>query len=371
MKLFFEEYGIATMLAIASLSLVTMTTPVGAAISDGLNTAIEQTGPESDQVKELNNKADKSVRALVGEDVVYEPEVVGFYIPVAYLDKQHKSANFTTIFRCGKRDDVTTLGIMYADTSKAKAVNKDTMKLDYEDNDAYITHLEQDVSGGTTFNPTFTKLHVANNNFDKDDSHIVGYTVVQDKFDYNNLSKQYSVRAYCKTTDGKTYYSNNIYTTSLAEIANDMYYNKLSIWEREHEFMYRNILMPISARTNMVKIAQYMLTQIKNDGIPTAKGSDAYNYVNNLYKDLGRFAICSQGYVWDNDSEDKTFTHQDANYFSSITLGRESDTSSDAYHLLTMLNGLSGNKRNDYSTLYEWIINEVPDGDGLARRVEW
>ncbi len=312
-------------------------------------------------------------------------DVVGFQLNALTAEESNPSyygPSFRTMARISYDDKnnhtiggetVTEYGMVFALTDKAQSVDKDNMRIDSDDE--YVAHLAAntkiDYSGWTTRGGKFTL----------DNSSFYGLTIKNLFYDEKELTKNYSFRAYYKLGE-EVVYSNNIYTVNMEEIANDLYQNQKMYSKKSHEFLYNAILNPVAAKKNYLNIGRTMINMFRKKDSSITQNSPEYIYTNMVYKDIQGYGLCKQGYCYGNEDEEKVpnkdlrFTHlgplnanndgdntNDMHLFESRRLVEHKEGDKTGVYL-GMLNDLT---HTNYSSIYDWIYNEIPE-NGFARR---
>lgn len=156
------------------------------------------------------------------------------------------------------------------------------------------------------------------------------------------LDRDYTVRAYAVTEDGKIVYGDSVETTSIYDIAKVLYDNRRMSTEEKHNYLYDNILNIVAIKNNYLSIGKAMLKALN-----VKTYNDDYYLVNNAYKDLCYYANLAFNYKIDKYYNRGKFVCK------TPTNGVETETA-----LLARLNTVTTGG-NQYASVAEWIENEV------------
>jgi hypothetical protein len=207
--------------------------------------------------------------------------------------------------------NVTGYGFVFAKTDAANMGNqknemtvenaktftkKDGTVVTHENGNEYIKALEAkenvDYNEYTTHGSTYTK----------ENSYFFALTFQDLYYTTASLEQQYTFRSYLTYTDnnGQTQYvyPNDIYTTSLYEIAEDLYKYRKMKTEAAHNFLYDYILNIISMRDNYSDIMKATLKTlgVTSSNRNTSPYKEYYQMANMNYKDMYYYAMCTNGY---------------------------------------------------------------------------
>ncbi len=228
----------------------------------------------------------------------------------------------------GKAVATVETGLIYAQTELADTeINSTTMVLDSDN--AYISsHAAQNLHG-------WGGLEVKTNYF--------SLTMKEMEYNYNNLQKHYSFRAYAILEDGTVKYGEHIYTVSTYEIAKYLYDNEMMSTETAHNFLYDQILNVVKMCENSKKIANAM-NKALTPQYGTIDRTTYQRYIQDIRKDFEYYAngVAKYGY---------TYSNREHNDFTSVLLGEEKQAA--------LLAALNDAQDADYDTIFDWIVNEV------------
>lgn len=173
--------------------------------------------------------------------------------------------------------------------------------------------------------------------YDDSQQNYFAMTIKPVSYYYENLTDQYTVRAYAILDDGSYVYSDNCYTVTKVEIAEYLYKNQMMPSKAAHDYLYNNILNIVALNKNSAGIANAML---KTLGITSS--DPGYAQVKTAYNEILWYTRCINQY--------KYSEHNGTIEFKYLPDGGK--------ELLAMLNEKSG---TNYETLYEWIEKQVPN----------
>ena len=165
-------------------------------------------------------------------------------------------------------------------------------------------------------------------------------------YSYDTLTRKMAFRAYAVLDDGTIVYGNNVYATTMEEIAENLYtYNKMGTIAA-HQFLYDNVLNIVAIGENRLKIAQALMAAADD----TSAESANYALVNNTYKDMWDYIYCRNSYTYSGRTAFKCSTQENE----------------DA--LLAILEAYSG---ADYDSVAHWITENVDSANGFHEVVDY
>lgn len=162
-------------------------------------------------------------------------------------------------------------------------------------------------------------------------------TIKPVEYNYEYLTDKYTVRAYAELDDGTYVYSDNCYTVSVHEIAENLYKNKMMPSKAAHEYLYNNVLNIVALNENSKEIAYSM---VKTLGLTSASDPD-YATIQTAWNEILWYTRCINQYTYSEHDGTFIFKHLPEE-------GKE---------LLDKLNAASS---TEYTDLYAWIKNQVP-----------
>ena len=229
--------------------------------------------------------------------------------------------------------------------------------------------------------------------YNQNNSNFFALTIKDLYYTTDQYETTYTFRSYLQfEAGGKTYtvYPKDVYSTSMYDIAEDLYRYKKMPSEEAHNFLYDNILNIVSMKHNYGKINLAMKEALY--------WGDEYNADNaeiadNIAKDMYYYALCSDpkdeqdaehlamvykysditegakpGLPGINYGEDHyMYTHD--HQFRSFRL----DDSGEYDSFLATLNkeGVRYYSDTSYDSVYDWIYGEIDHDDGFYQRVEY
>ena len=247
--------------------------------------------------------------------------------------------------------------------------------------------------------------------YNKDNSFFFALTLKDLYYTTDQIEQVYTFRSYLKfTTGGKEYivYPKDVYSTSMYDIAEDLYRNKKMPSEAAHNYLYDNILNIVSMKHNAQNIGKAMMKKLRTSGEMTSSSSPHYRSLNNVYQDMTFYALCSdaegntgtqydamiylyadnikrvkkndEGKTYEISGEPKsdevvkqsaytyngyTYTHD--REFRSIRLDKSGEYNS----FLAALNASKTESETNYGSVYDWIYGEVPHDTGFYKKVDY
>ena len=247
--------------------------------------------------------------------------------------------------------------------------------------------------------------------YNKDNSFFFALTLKDLYYTTDQIEQVYTFRSYLKfTTGGKEYivYPKDVYSTSMYDIAEDLYRNKKMPSEAAHNYLYDNILNIVSMKHNAQNIGKAMMKKLRTSGEMTSSSSPHYRSLNNVYQDMTFYALCSdaegktgtqydamiylyadnikrvkkndEGKTYEISGEPKsdevvkqsaytyngyTYTHD--REFRSIRLDKSGEYNS----FLAALNASKTESETNYESVYDWIYGEVPHDTGFYKKVDY
>ena len=231
--------------------------------------------------------------------------------------------------------------------------------------------------------------------YNKDNSYFFALTMKDLYYTTDQYETTYTFRSYLQfEAGGKTYtvYPKDVYSTSMYDIAEDLYRYKKMPSEAAHNFLYDNILNIVAMKHNYGKINLAMKDALWWGGEDT---EDNFEIVDDLTKDMYYNALCSDPtYKEDADPEHRAMIYKysdndpnalpgldgidygEDNYkythdhkFRSIRLDRSGNYDS----FLATLNkdGVRYYSDTSYDSVYDWIYGEIDHDNGFYKKVEY
>ena len=289
----------------------------------------------------LNQSETSNAGVVVYDEAVDdEVEVQGFQINTDTSKGAVSEYNpsFRTISRTsremtvnGARHNVVNYGTVYAAKSDIENISDLRNELVVNGNNKKVYNFQATEKG---------KYKDYISGTDRKDSCYYYYALTLKKLNYNydSLEKDIYFRAYAVLSNGEIVYGKNIYRVNIYDIADNLYQNKKMLTSAGHEFLYDNILNIVSISNNYKNIGKAMLKAMK----VTSTKDENYSIVNKCYKDLYYYTRCSFGYEYLTRGK-----------FNSIALTNEENAK--------LLAGLNIYSNTSYSSVNDWIYNEVPN----------
>jgi len=184
-------------------------------------------------------------------------------------------------------------------------------------------------------------------------SKFYAVTFKQTKYYYESLERMMAFRAYAVLDNGTVVYGRKVYATSIYRIAQNLYENKMMGTKASHEFLYDNVLCPVSLKNNRSNIIKTMYTAI---GV-TSTDHPSYPYLTALFRDMFNFAVCNKGTV---------YSAYEGNNYSARGSFRMSDSANET----ALLGYLNEATSTDYDTVLEWIQNHATS-NGIYKTVAY
>ena len=247
--------------------------------------------------------------------------------------------------------------------------------------------------------------------YNKDNSFFFALTLKDLFYTTDQYETVYTFRSYLKFTVGGTdyiVYPKDVYSTSLYDIAEDLYKNKKMPSSEGHDYLYDNVLNIVSMKHNAKSIGQTMMRKLNAHGQMPSSSSPNYRYANNVYQDMTFYALCSdpegktggqydamvylyadnikrvkkngEGDTYEISGEpasdeqviQSAYTYNGYTYthdreFRSIRLDKAGGYNS----FLTALNASKENSSTNYESVNDWIYGEVPHDTGYYKKVEY
>lgn len=268
-------------------------------------------------------------------------------------------------------------GTVYGVTSQ---INDSDMTID--SSSSYVSHME-------TKNGLYENY--VSGRGDDEYYDYYAFTIRWVSYNFEALKTAYSYRAYAiiedGTDDGKVVYGQNIYSTTIYDVAKHLYDNCQIYTKSGHEFMYRDIVNLVTMDTNRSKISNAMAKAL---GV-TSTNSDDYKLINAVYKDILYYTRCTNGYDYANrgDFTPALSTNHSDEVKAILEKSGETLTDSDENDITgavlekVLLQKLNAKKLNpeteDYTTLSDWIYKETSNYknssgvvyEGFYRKVEF
>lgn len=235
------------------------------------------------------------------------------------------------------RKEIRIDGILYKVKSYGTIYGVDTMVPDkradmiLNSDNVYVKSFPAEIGTYTNY---------VSGNGDEEYNNYYALSFKETSYSYDSINTKYTFRAYAilddGTQNGMVVYGRNIYSTSIYEIAKDLYDNCKMAAKTGHDFLYNNVLNLAAIQQNRNFIADAMKAAL---GITDASG-EKYNLVNEVYNDLYYYVYCIEG---------QNYTYSDRGTFKPHN--RETETK-----LLEYLNQATD---TSYGTLSEWIYHQT------------
>lgn len=308
------------------------------AVADENN--VEDEASESDNTSIIRYRFYEKPSAAEGSDIL------GFQINYSKADgaASEFAPSFRTLARVSKvidGEEITQYGFVYSGKGR-DYVNKDNMVIDSEDSN--ISHIEANVK------LNYNEWNTGDVVYTKENSNFYALTIKNMRYDSRDFTREYSFRTYYVKA-GEVVYSDKIYTVTMEEIARSLYRNQKMQSVSAHNFLYDSILNIVAIRKNYKNIGVGMLSALAKAKLISSTSDDGYKWVNTYYKDLYEYATLELDYEY-KPSDTSTAGYTQSDPFKSIMLGDETDTSTNAYQLLQLLNQSTG---DECTTIFGWI----------------
>lgn len=176
------------------------------------------------------------------------------------------------------------------------------------------------------------------------DSYYYALTFRFLNYNWKYLTSEWKLRAYAVTYDGDVVLSKNIETTKIYNIAKTLYNRELMSNVNAHNFLYDNVLNPITIEKNANKIANSMLKAMQIRNTQTLE----YTLVNNVFQDMYKYIYFQNPYNNTLYHERGKFKAKTITIYNGITYNTEEK-------LLDMLNASTNTA---YISLADWIYGE-------------
>lgn len=194
---------------------------------------------------------------------------------------------------------------------------------------------------------------------DKDKYSYYALTFKSTTYYLDTLTFKYKLKAYAVLDDGTAVYqTKQMSETSIEDIAEELYNERMMFTEEAHEFLYNHVLNIIAITKNRDNIGQAMFNALQ----PTSTSDEKYVLMNNAYKDLFYYVKLTREYAYDRYSQRETF--------KSLTLyDADGDGTTDGATEEYLLHLLSEASQKEYNSVADWIDENVTDG--FYEKVTW
>ena len=291
--------------------------------------------------------------------------------------------------------NVKSYGFVYALRDKAGLNSKnESEKMSFkgaEENEyikTYQAQQEVDIDEWTT---------KEGSTYNKDNSYFFALTLKDLYYTTDQYETTYTFRSYLQfEAGGKTYtvYPKDVYSTSMYDIAEDLYRYKKMPSEQAHNYLYDNILNIVAMKHNYGKINLAMKDALYWGGENTEEN---FEIVDNLTKDMYYNALCSDPtYLAGADEEHDAMVYKysditegaksglpgidygEDNYkythdhkFRSIRLDELGQATYDSFLATLNKDGVRYYSDTAYDSVYDWIYGEVDHDSGFYKKVEY
>ena len=234
--------------------------------------------------------------------------------------------------------------------------------------------------------------------YNKDNSYFFALTMKDLYYTTDQYETTYTFRSYLQfEAGGKTYtvYPKDVYSTSMYDIAEDLYRYKKMPSEAAHNFLYDNILNIVAMKHNYGKIGNALKDNL---WYGWQDSEENYAIADRISRDIYYYAMCSDPkYKEGDDYDDMIYKYSDISegvydptekggfsgtdiytgtqykythdhYFRSIWLDREGKNDS----FLDILNtDCRWNSDTPYRSIYDYIYGEIDHDNGFYKKVEY
>lgn len=178
-----------------------------------------------------------------------------------------------------------------------------------------------------------------------EESHYYALTLKFLNYNLKYMTADWKMRAYAVTCDGDVILGKNIETVTVNSIAQALYEGNLMNNETSHEFLYDNVLNPVTIENNGSQMANAMMKALNVRDTQTME----YALVNAVYQDMYRYIYFKSPY---NDVK----YHERGKFRAKSTVAYNGTSYDPEEKLLAMLNEKTA---TEHPSLSDWIVEET------------